>query len=413
MSEITAQGFSRERLQRIDRFLQERYIGPGRMPCAQLLISRRGELVHQSVLGLRDIERGAALTEDTVFRIYSMTKPVASVALMSLVEEGLIALDDPVAKYIPSWAELGVFQAGAPGGFMTKPPERAMQVVDLLRHTSGLTYSFQYRSNVDAAYRQLKIDTVYGERDLEGMIEALAKLPLEFSPGAAWNYSVSSDVVGYLVQKVAGKPLDVVLQERVFGPLKMVDTGFFVREDQRARFAACYETTPPNGSAGGRLKLQDDPRTSPYLAPPKLLSGGGGLVSTAADYLRFNHMLLNGGELDGARILGPQTLKLMRANHLPDGGDLTRLSRSLFSESVYAGVGFGLGFAVVFDPPKTLLPSSVGEFYWGGMASTTFWVDPVEEVTAVFMTQLLPSSATTIRRELRTMVYAALTEPNG
>jgi CubicO group peptidase (beta-lactamase class C family) len=412
MSEVTAQGFSAARLQRIDRFLQERYIGAGRMPCAQLLVSRRGELAHQSVLGLRDIERGAALTEDTVFRIYSMTKPVTSVALMSLVEEGLIALDDPVAKYIPSWAGLGVFQAGAPGGFMIKPPERPMQVVDLLRHTSGLTYSFQYRSNVDAAYRQLKIDTVYGERDLEGMVEALASLPLEFSPGAAWNYSVSTDVVGYLVQKVAGRPLDVVLQERVFGPLKMVDTGFFVREDQRARFAACYETTPPNGSEGARLKLQDDPRTSPYLAPPKLLSGGGGLVSTAADYLRFNHMLLNGGELDGARILGPQTLKLMRANHLPGGGDLTRCSRSLFSESTYAGVGFGLGFAVVFDPPQTLLPSSVGEFYWGGMASTAFWVDPVEEITAVFMTQLLPSTATTIRRELRTMVYAALSEPN-
>jgi len=413
MSEVTAQGFSAARLQRIDRFLQERYIGPGRMPCAQLLVSRRGELVHQSVLGLRDIERGAALTEDTVFRIYSMTKPVTSVALMSLVEEGLIALDDPVAKYIPSWAGLGVFQAGAPGGFMTKAPERPMQVVDLLRHTSGLTYSFQYRSNVDAAYRQLKIDTVYGERDLEGMIDALAKLPLEFSPGAAWNYSVSTDVVGYLVQKVAGKPLDVALQERIFGPLKMVDTGFFVREDQRARFAACYEAPPPNGPEGGRLKLQDDPRTSPYLAPPTLLSGGGGLVSTAADFLRFNHMLLNGGELDGARILGPRTLKLMRANHLPGGGDLTRCSRSLFSESTYSGVGFGLGFAVVFDPPQTLLPSSVGEFYWGGMASTAFWVDPVEEVTAVFMTQLLPSSATTIRRELRTMVYAALTEPNA
>ena len=412
MSGITAQGFSRERLLRIDRFLQERYIGPGRMPCAQLLVSRRGELMHQTVLGMRDIERGAALTEDTVFRIYSMTKPIVSVALMSLVEEGLIALDDPVAKHIPSWAELGVFQAGAPGGFMTKPPERAMQVVDLLRHTSGLTYSFQYRSNVDAAYRQLKIDTVYGGRDLEGMVEALAKLPLEFSPGTAWNYSVSTDVVGYLVQKVAGKPLDVVLQERIFGPLKMVDTGFFVREDQRARFAACYETTPPNGAGGGRLKLQDDPRTSPYLAPPRLLSGGGGLVSTAADYLRFNHMLLNGGELDGARILGPRTLKLMRANHLPEGGDLTRCSRSLFSESTYAGVGFGLGFAVVFDPAQTLLPSSVGEFYWGGMASTAFWVDPVEEITAVFMTQLLPSSATPIRRELRTMVYAALTEPN-
>lgn len=404
----SAQGFSAERLGRIDRFLQERYVAPGKIPCAQLLVSRRGELVHQSVLGQQDPERGVALAEDTVFRIYSMTKPVTSVALMSLVEEGLIALDDPVARHIPAFADLGVFQAGVPGGFLTTPPARPMQVVDLMRHTSGLTYGFQYRSNVDAAYRQLDMELIHGARDLEGMVETLAGLPLEFSPGAAWNYSVSTDVLGYIVQTVAGKPLDVVLQERVFGPLKMSDTGFFVREDQRPRFAACYEVTPQ-----GRTKLQDDPRASPFLRPPKLLSGGGGLVSTAADYMRFTWMLLNGGELEGARILSPRTLQLMRANHLPGGGDLTQHSRSLFSESTYAGVGFGLGFAVVFDPPQTLLPSSPGEFYWGGMASTAFWVDPVEQISAVFMTQLIPSSATPIRRELRTLVYAALTEPDA
>lgn len=403
-----AQGFSSERLRRIDRFLRERYVEPGRMPCAQLLVSRRGETIHQSMLGQRDPERGAALAEDTVFRIYSMTKPVASVALMSLVEEGRIALDDPVARHIPAWANQGVFQAGVPGNFITRPPERPMLVVDLLRHTSGLTYSFQYRSNVDAVYRQLDLDNFHGGRDLEEMIESLGKVPLEFSPGTAWNYSVSTDVVGYLVQKVAGKPLDQVLQERIFAPLGMVDTGFYVREDQRGRFAACYETGPQ-----GRLMLQDDAEKSPFYQPPKLLSGGGGLVSTAADYQRFAHMLLNGGVLDGVRILGPKTLKLMRANHLPGGGDLTQHSRSLFSESTYAGIGFGLGFAVVFDPVQTLLPSSPGEFYWGGMASTAFWVDPVEEVTAVFMTQLLPSSATMVRRELRSLVYAALIEPNA
>jgi CubicO group peptidase (beta-lactamase class C family) len=215
-------------------------------------------------------------------------------------------------------------------------------------------------------------------------------------------------VLGYLVQKVAGQPLDAVLRERVFEPLKMADTGFFVREDQRGRFAACYEATPQGG-----LKLQDDPQASPFLAPPPLLSGGGGLVSTAADYQRFCQMLLNGGELDGARILAPKTVQLMRANHLPGGGDLTKHSRSMFAESIYAGVGFGLGFAVVVDPPQTLLPSSLGEYYWGGMASTAFWVDPVEEITAVLMTQLVPSSATSIRRELRNLVYAALVAPNG
>jgi CubicO group peptidase (beta-lactamase class C family) len=407
MSKAKSAGFSSERLARIDRLLQEKYVGPGRMPCAQVLIARKGEVIHQSVLGQRDVERGVKLTEDTVFRIYSMTKPVACVALMTLVEEGLIALDDPVAKHIPAWKDLGVFAAGV-DPFMTTPPSRPMQVVDLMRHTSGLTYGFQNRTNVDAAYRKLKVEEMHGGHDLEAFIALLAKLPLDFSPGEAWNYSVATDVVGYLVQKIAGKPLSQVLQERIFDPLKMVDTGFFVREDQQARFAACYNATPQGG-----LKLQDDPATSPYLKPPALESGGGGLVSTAGDYMRFANMLVNGGKLDGARILSPMTVRLMASNHLPGGKDLTELSRSLFSESTNAGVGFGLGFAVVFDPPKTLIPCSKGEFYWGGAASTAFWVDPVEEVTAVFMTQLLPSSSYPIRRELRTLVYSALMETNG
>ncbi len=404
ISRVKSSGFSPERLARIDRFLSEKYVGPGRMPCAQFLLARNGETVHETVLGNRDVERGVALTADTVFRIYSMTKPVACVALMTLVEEGLIALDDPVARHIPAWKDLGVFAAGV-DPFMTTPPARPMQVVDLMRHTSGLTYGFQSRTNVDAAYRKLKVEEMHGDHDLESFIGMLAKLPLEFSPGEAWNYSVSTDVVGYLVQKIAGKPLSQVLAERIFEPLKMTDTGFFVREDQRSRFGACYNATPQGG-----LKLQDDPEDSPYLKPPALESGGGGLVSTAADYLRFANMLVNGGELDGARILSPMTVRLMASNHLPGNKDLTELSRSLFSESTNAGVGFGLGFAVVFDPPKTLVPCSMGEFYWGGAASTAFWVDPVEKVTAVFMTQLLPSSTYPIRRELRTLVYSALLE---
>jgi CubicO group peptidase (beta-lactamase class C family) len=399
------QGFSPERLATIERHLQDRYVGPGRLPCAQLLIARRGELVHQILLGQQDCERGVPLAGDTVHRIYSMTKPVTCVALMSLVEEGAIALDDPVARHIPAWAELGVFEAGLPGSFVTRRPTRPMQVVDLLRHTSGLTYGFQNRSNVDAAYRALSIEAMHGNRDLAGMVEALAGLPLEFSPGEAWNYSVSTDVVGYLVQTVAGKPLDQVLQERIFDPLKMVDTGFHVREDQVRRFAACYQATPEGG-----MRLQDDPLTSAFLAPPTLLSGGGGLVSTAADYLRFCSMLLNGGALEGARVLAPSTVRLMSANHLGAGRDLTEMSRSMFSESANAGIGFGLGFAVAFDPVRALLPSSPGEFYWGGMASTGFWIDPLREIAVVFMTQLMPSSATPVRRELRTLVYSALTD---
>jgi CubicO group peptidase (beta-lactamase class C family) len=408
MSKAKSLGFSGERLARIDRFLQEKYVGPGRMPGVQFVLARKGEVVHETVLGYRDVERQALCATDTVFRIYSMTKPVTSVALMMLVEEGLIALDDPVARHIPAWKDLAVFSAGLEPAYLTTPVSRPMQVVDLLRHTSGLTYGFQSRTNVDAAYRKLKIDDPYAGHDLEGFVEMLAKLPLEFSPGEAWNYSVATDVCGYLVQKLCGKPLDQVFRERIFEPLKMYDTGFHVREDQRSRFGACYDATPKGG-----LKLQDDPETSPYLKPPPMFSGGGGLVSTAADYLRFANMLVNGGELEGARILAPKTIQLMAANHLPGGKDLTELSRSLFSESTNAGVGFGLGFATVFDPPKTLVPCSLGEFYWGGAASTAFWVDPVEEVTAVFMTQLLPSSTYPIRRELRTLTYAALMDSNA
>jgi CubicO group peptidase (beta-lactamase class C family) len=408
MGKAKQHGFSGERLRRLDRFLAEKYIDTGLLPHAQFVLARKGEVFHQTVLGQRDPERGSPLEEDAVYRIYSMTKPVASVALMMLVEEGLIALDDPVVKHIPEWKHLGVFSAGTEPGFLTTPAQRPMQVVDLLRHTSGLTYGFQNRTNVDAAYRKLSVENMHGGHDLEGMIQRLAKLPLEFSPGEAWNYSVSTDVVGYLVQKLRGKPLDQVLAETIFQPLKMIDTGFFVREDQRDRFCACYEAKP-----GGGIKLQDDPTTSPYLKPPALLSGGGGLVSTAADYMRFANMLANGGELDGARILAPKTIRLMASNHLPGGGDLTQMSVSLFSESTNAGIGFGLGFAVVFDPPQTLIPCSKGEFYWGGAASTAFWVDPLEEVTAVFMTQLMPSSTYPIRRQLRTLVYAALMESNG
>jgi CubicO group peptidase (beta-lactamase class C family) len=407
MGKAREHGFSPERLQRIDRFLQDKYVAAGRLPCAQFQLARDGEVVHQTILGQQDPERGVKLAEDTVYRIYSMTKPITSVALMQLVEEGLIALDDPVHRHIPEWKDLGVFSAGT-GPYLTTAPVRPMQVVDLLRHTSGLTYGFQNRTNVDAAYRKLKLDAMHGDHDLEGMIQLMAKLPLEFSPGEAWNYSLSTDVCGYLVQKLCGKPLDQVFQERIFDPLKMVDTGFHVRDDQRARFAACYDAAP-----GGKLKLQDDAQTSPYLTPPALLSGGGGLVGTASDYMRFATMRVTGGELDGARILAPKTIELMAANHLPGGGDLTTMSRSLFSESTNAGVGFGLGFATVFDPPQTLIPCSVGEFYWGGAASTAFWVDPVEQITAVFMTQLLPSSTYPIRRELRTLAYAALMETYG
>jgi CubicO group peptidase (beta-lactamase class C family) len=400
-------GMSKAALDRIDTHLKSRYLDSGRFPCAQLLVYRRGKVVHSSVQGFADVERKIPVKDDTIFRIFSMTKAITSVAFMMLFEEAKVALDEPVHKYIPEWKDLGVFVAGTAPNFLTKPPSRPMQIVDLLRHTSGLTYGLQQRSNVDAAYREDKVADMVPGKTLDDMIKDLSKLPLEFSPGEAWNYSVSVDVLGYLIGKISGKPYQQFLKERIFDPLGMIDTDFHVPAEKAHRFAASYSNNPP-----GKMKLYDDPTKSNYLSPPTLYSGGGGLCSTASDYLTFCRALLNGGELGGARLLGPKTIKLMASNHLPGGAYLPALSRSMFSEATLDGVGFGLGFAVTMEPATTLLPGSAGEYYWGGMASTAFWIDPAEELITVFMTQLVPSSSYPVRRELRTMVYAAITDSN-
>jgi CubicO group peptidase (beta-lactamase class C family) len=407
-----AVGMSEAGFRRIEDHLKRRYLDAGRFPGTQLLVYRRGQIAHSAVQGFADVERKTPVRDDTIFRIYSMTKPITSVAFMMLFEEGRVALDEPVHKYIPQWKNLGVFAGGTAATFRSTPPARPMLIVDLLRHTSGLTYGFQERTNVDAAYREKNLIGLDIEGDFESMIDQLAAIPLEFSPGEAWNYSVSADVVGYLVEQISGKPFEQFLKERIFDPLGMKDTGFFVPKDKAHRLAACY-----SADGKGGMKLQDDPATSAYLKVPSLMSGGGGLCSTTADYLTFCRALLNGGELGGVRLIGPKTLALMTTNHLPGGRDLTQMSRSLFSEASYAGVGFGLGFSVTMNPAQTLIPGSAGEYAWGGAATTSFWIDPAEELITIFMTQVLPSSAYPVRRELRTMVYGAITEtgvqPNG
>ncbi|HEV7880488.1 serine hydrolase domain-containing protein [Bradyrhizobium sp.] len=411
-------GMSKPALDRVEDHLKRRYIDAGRFPGTQLLVYRRGSVVHSAVQGFADLERKAPVKDDTIFRIYSMTKPITTVAFMMLVEEGRVALDEPVHKYIPEWKNLGVFQAGTAPAFLTRPPARPMQIVDLLRHTSGLTYGFQQRSNVDAAYREKKIGEVIKAGTLQSMIDELAKTPLEFSPGEAWNYSVSTDVIGYLIGKISGMPFEQFLKERIFDPLGMADTDFFVPAGKAHRFAACYNADPGGMMSfhavekKGGLTLQDDPSKSSFLSPPSFISGGGGLCSTAADYLSFCRALLNGGELGGVRLIGPKTLKLMTTNHLPGGRDLPEMSRSMFAEASYNGIGFGLGFSVTMDPAKTLIPGSPGEYAWGGAATTSFWIDPAEELIAIFMTQVLPSSAYPVRRELRTMIYSAITDSN-
>ncbi len=398
-------GMSPARLARIDDFLEQKYVAPGKLPGTLTLVARRGEIAHIGVRGFADKERGTPLAEDTIFRIYSMTKPITSVLFMMMVEEGRIALDDPVHLYIPEWKHLGVYAGGIDKtDFQTTAPDRPMLVIDLLRHTAGLTYGFQNRTNVDAAYRARGIGEIEkGTISLAEMIAGLSELPLEFSPGEKWNYSVATDVLGYLVERVTGQAFEDALRERLLHPLGMVDTDFQVRAGEEARFAACYALTP-----SGRTIVQDDPALSSFLRPPAFVSGGGGLVGTAQDYLKFAQMLLNGGEADGHRYIGRKTLDLMTANHLPGGVDLPALSVSLFSEANYNGIGFGLGFATTMEPAKTMIAGSPGDYFWGGAASTAFWIDPVEDLICIFMTQLIPSSSYPVRRELKTMVYAAI-----
>ena len=394
-------GFAPGRLAAIDRHIAAKYLEPGLLPHAQLLVARDGEIVHFSHQGAARDGDPAPVNERSLFRIASMTKPITSVAFMMLVEECRVALDTPVHHVLPELAKTGVWAGGGGAApFASTPVGEPMRMVDLLRHTAGFTYGFQNRSNIDAAYRAGKLESWHGAHDLQSFVAALAELPLEFAPGTGWNYSVATDVLGAVVERVSGQSLDAFFRDRIFAPLGMADTFFHVPDSEIDRLVDCWALAP-----GGARVLYDKGASSAWSRAPKLLSGGGGLVSTSLDYLRFCRFLLNGGE----GLLGRKTIELMTANHLPGGADLATLSQSMFSETTNAGAGFGLGFAVTIDPARAMLPGSVGEYYWGGIFSTAFFCDPVERLHMVFMTQLSPSSAYPIRREIKTMIYAGLT----
>ena len=382
-------------------YLKEQYVEPGKYVGTLTLVARKGEIAYLDALGFMDRENKKAMQEDAIFSVYSMSKPITSIALMQLYEKSLFRLDDPIHWHIPSWRNLRVYESGLYPNFLTSRPKRHMTIRDLLSHMSGLTYDFMLRTNVDAAYRKTKLQAT---GDLQAMIDTLAQLPLEFSPGDQWNYSVSTDVCGYLVEHFSGMKLDKYFQKHIFDPLGMEDTGFSCAKEKVDRLASLYEQHPkkgpvlvdPGGAKTARVKKR------------KMLSGGGGLLSTMSDYYRFCSMLLNQGELDGTRIIGRKTLAMMASNHLPDNKDLTEMSQSAFSETTYQGVGFGLGFSVILDPVKTQSLTDIGEYGWGGAASTVFWVNPKEEMVVIFLTQLLPSSTYQVRRELRSLVYSSL-----
>jgi CubicO group peptidase (beta-lactamase class C family) len=395
-------GFSPDRLARIGRHFS-RYVDDDLLPGWLVAVSRHGRLAYLETAGHRDVAAGLPVEHDTVFRIFSMTKPVTSVAAMMLYEQGAFELLDPVSRWIPSFADMRVYRGGPPLAPATVPATEPVRVWHLLTHTAGLTYGFLNADPVDAMYRTAGFDWTLPDLDLAGCVDRVAGLPLLFEPGSSWNYSVATDVVGRLVEIWSGRPLDEFLSKEILAPLGMTDTGFALPESEQHRLAALYIPAPGTRKAVplGRLGQVG-------TQPPAALSGGGGLVSTAPDYLRFCQLLASGGELDGVRLLSPRTVAYMTRNHLPGGKDLAGFGRPIHAETPYHGVGFGLGFAVLQDTAAYRTLGSAGEFSWGGAASTAFFVDPAEDITAVFLTQLLPSTTHPIRTQLRQLIYQAL-----
>ena len=404
-----AAGFDAGRLDRIATHLDSRYIAPGKIAGCEVAVGRHGHLAYRASLGLRDRERATPLGDDTIFRIYSMTKPIVSIALMQLFEQGMFQLDDPVARVVPSWRNHRVWVSGRGDDMITEPAHRPISFRDLLSHTSGLTYGgvlpgMGDQHPIDEIYRGLQIRSAGVSATMAEFMDRLGQVPLRFQPGTAYMYSLATDACGALVELMSGQSLPDYLREHILGPLGMHDTAFQVAPDKAHRFAANYARMPDKTTT-----LLDDPATSAYLRPPAFVSGGGGLTGTLADYTRFCEMLRRRGELDGHRIVGPRTLSLMRMNHLPGGKDLAALDVELLTQYGNVGVGFGLGFASTIDQVATGALTR-GDFYWGGAASTAFWVDDVEDLWVVFMTQLMPSGTFDFRGQLRSLVYSAIVD---
>ncbi|WP_265444281.1 serine hydrolase domain-containing protein [Flexivirga meconopsidis] len=394
-------GIATDRLRRIDDHLTS-YVDHGRLAGWHVRVSKGGTVIHDSMRGLRDREADLPIAADTLYRIYSMTKPVTSVAAMMLYERAELSLNDPVSKFIPSFADLQVYVGGPAAKPVTRPATEPMRVKHLLTHTSGLTYGFHHTHVTDEIMRLAGQE--FGPpagMDLAAACDSWAAMPLRFDPGTGWNYGVSTDVLGRVVEVVSGSSLAEFFASEITGPLGMGDTAF--RAVDADRLAALY-ALGPNGV------VRYDAFGNGALKTPDMLSGGGGLVSSMDDYWRFTEMLRRGGELDGARLLSDRTVRFMASNHLPAGADLEQFGIPLYAETPFSGVGFGLGFSVTIDPQAAALASSVGEYGWGGLASTYFWVDPVEDLTAILMTQLMPSSAYPVRQELKQLVYGALAD---
>lgn len=398
-------GFDARRLARLDEHFT-RYIEESLLTGWQVVITRDGKVVHDRNVGMADRESSQAVADDTIWRIYSMTKPITAVAALMLWEEGRFEMRDPVAKYLPEFADTKVWNGGTFVNPVLGPQTEPMEMWHLFSHTAGLTYGFMYSHPVDEIYRRSGLEWGFPrDLDLAGVCELLARQPLLFQPGSEWNYSVSLDVLGRVVEVISGQRLRDFMRSRIFDPLGMNDTAFFVPDDKGERLAALYGAHPAT-----RTAVRNDAADRGARRDPAADGGGGGLVSTKADYVHFAEMLRRGGEWNGQRLLSSRTVSYMASNHLPGNVDLTAFGRPLFAETTYDGIGFGLGVSVTIDPVANKTPGSVGDFGWGGAASTWFMVDPVEDLTVVFMTQLMPSSTHPIRSQLKQLVHQALVD---
>lgn len=401
IADPASQGFDAARLARLRPWMQG-YIDQGKFPGALTMIARRGVPVYCDWVGMRDVERALPWQRDTILRYYSMTKPITSTAFLMLYEDGLCHLDDPVDMYLPEFANPVMLRDGATDISQTEPVRTRLTVHHLLTHTSGLTYGFNEGILAEAMVAQ-GIDHGAKDANLADTVRKLASLPLQFDPGSRWNYGVSTDVLGRVIEVITGEPLDKVLTERILAPLGMHDTFFSLPDDKADRFASLYDCGPNNSM------VLADPAADTVYRNVKQFSGGGGLLSTVDDYLRFAEMLRRGGALGDVRLLAPKTVEVMTSNALP--GDLASMGRKVFAEVPFDGIGFGLGVAVMLDPARAMTLGTAGDYGWGGKASTVFWIDPRLELTVIFNTQLSPSSSYPNRKELRALVYSSLLDP--
>lgn len=395
-------GLDHKALDRLDQHFAH-YVDVERLPGFLVSVARGGRVAHLTAHGYRDVAAKLPVTPDTLYRIYSMTKPVTAVAALLLMEEGKLSLDDPVADHLPAFADMRVYDSGSGAGLKTRPVEQPMLIRHLMTHTSGLTFAFYHSHPVDALYREAHLESsVPPGANLAETIDVYASLPLQFEPGTQWNYSVASNVLGRIVEVVSGQRLDEFFAERIFRPLGMPDAGFQVPDEKADRLSELYG----DAEGGGIEPIAGLPLRG---GRPRFLSGSGGIAASPYDVHRFAEFLRRRGELDGTRLLAPETVDLMASNHLPGGADMRAFGSPAHQESGNDGIGFGLSVSVVIDPERTQSPTGLGTFGWSGVATTTFWVDPGRDLTVQFMTQLRPKSSLKIMPELKQLVHEAIT----